>query len=398
MVQVQQDGRPITARPPWRQLYKAYRYILLVARLPCWAAAALISRPKNWTFKQSLMQAFFRDYVDIFSSAGVNAPWSLKPGKEGARFKVIDGAQFPPSFYQGPAAASTEVRPGKMGGTWHPAEPPQGGPATTTTTTTTTGPVLMWIHGGAFVMGDSRDDFSGFAGTTLIQHAGAAAVFCVDYRLSGYYHGRQNPFPAAFQDVITAYLYLTETLRIPAAQITVGGDSAGGNLTLAFLRYVEAYGAAAGLARPGCAALASPWVSPLDTLDPACAFTAQPAWATDYLPVSFLRWGATTYRPARGVDDDDAVAAYITPLGHEFATAVPLFIWYGEAEVLRPGIVAFAEQMRKILGNRVELVCEKDAVHDTLIVGNVLGWAESAQGTAAKLGEFVRKYYRASTV
>lgn len=232
-------------------------------------------------------------------------------------------------------------------------------------------------------MGNSRDEFSGFAGKTLVDHAGAEAVFCLEYRLSGY---GKNPFPAALQDAITAWLYLTETLKISSAQITIGGDSAGANLAIAFLRYLKEQGS--GLPLPSSAALASPWVSPLETLDPACTYTTEKNWSSDYLPLSFLQWGGKTYAPSRGIDE--SVAAYITPMGNPLATEVPIIVWYGEREILAPRVLTWAEDMQKVPGNIVDIFCEKDAVHDTIIIGNVLGWEESAQGVAAKVGEFVR--------
>lgn len=44
----------------------------------------------------------------------------------------------------------------------------------------------------------------------------------LEYRLSEY---SVNPFPAPWQDMISAYSYLTETLDFPASSITSGGDS-----------------------------------------------------------------------------------------------------------------------------------------------------------------------------
>lgn len=352
--------------------------------------ASLISRPPNWTFKQAVLNSFFRDYVDRFSLAGVNETTTLEPGKQGVRFKVIDPTQFASSFFKGPAV-STEVAPAKVGGTWYPAEP----------TSPTTGPIFLWLHGGAFVMGNSRDEFAGFAANTLLTHGGAEAVFCLEYRLSGY---GKNPFPAALQDTITAYLYLTETLKIPSSQITIGGDSAGGNLAIAFLRYLKEQDTTK-LPPPSSAALASPWVSPLECLTPSCTYTTEKNWASDYLPLSFLQWGAKTYQPTTttttttttgqvmdGAAGVAAAAAYITPLGNPLTTEVPILVWYGEREIFAPRVLTWAEEMQKVPGNKVDIFCEKDAVHDTIIIGNVLGWEESAQGVAARISEFIRTH------
>ena len=64
-------------------------------------------------------------------------------------------------------------------------------------------------------------------------------VLSVDYRLSsGPPLERRNPFPAAVMDVIAAYKHLVCEAGFLPQNITVVGDSAGGNIALAFTRYV----------------------------------------------------------------------------------------------------------------------------------------------------------------
>ncbi len=84
------------------------------------------------------------------------------------------------------------------------------------------------------------------------QETRISAVFAASYRLAD-----AAPFPAALIDAIgwvprssgsvymcltdgitRSYYYLTKTLGIAASRIVVGGDSAGGNLTLALVRYI----------------------------------------------------------------------------------------------------------------------------------------------------------------
>lgn len=97
--------------------------------------------------------------------------------------------------------------------------------------------VVLWIHGGAFVTGDERGSTCGYVASNMLRYSrGVDAVFSVQYRLSGY--GGVNPFPAALQDILTAYLYLTATLKIPAGPVVVVGNSSGANAAVAFVRYV----------------------------------------------------------------------------------------------------------------------------------------------------------------
>ena len=64
-------------------------------------------------------------------------------------------------------------------------------------------------------------------------------VLSVDYRLSsGPPFKSKNPFPAAVIDAIAAYKYLVCEVGFLAQNITVAGDSAGGNLALALIRYI----------------------------------------------------------------------------------------------------------------------------------------------------------------
>lgn len=82
-------------------------------------------------------------------------------------------------------------------------------------------PVLVYFHGGGFVVGglDSHDDVC-----AEICDAAAIDVVAVDYRLAP-----EHPFPAAFDDgwAVAARLALSH------ARLIVGGDSAGGNLAAA---------------------------------------------------------------------------------------------------------------------------------------------------------------------
>jgi len=109
------------------------------------------------------------------------------------------------------------------------------------------------------VIGDGRQDDCGFAAKTLLQHTSATHVLCPQYRLASNPGGR---FPSQLQDAITSFLYLIEELKVPANQITISGDSAGGNLCLALLRYI-ADNLKAAVPSPGCAFLWSPWVDPV---------------------------------------------------------------------------------------------------------------------------------------
>ncbi|WP_407688352.1 alpha/beta hydrolase [Mycobacterium sp. HUMS_1102779] len=86
-------------------------------------------------------------------------------------------------------------------------------------------PVVMFFHGGGFVVGD-LDTHDG----TARQHAvGAdAIVVSVDYRLAP-----EHPYPAAIEDAWAATLWVAERgseIGADGGRMAVAGDSAGGNI------------------------------------------------------------------------------------------------------------------------------------------------------------------------
>jgi epsilon-lactone hydrolase len=106
--------------------------------------------------------------------------------------------------------------------------------------------VLLYFHGGGYCSG------SILSHRRLVTEAGRAAkvrTLAIEYRLAP-----EHPFPAAFDDAFSAWRFL-RTSGIAAGHIAVGGDSAGGGLTLALINRLRD----AGEQVPGCAWLISPW-------------------------------------------------------------------------------------------------------------------------------------------
>ncbi len=84
------------------------------------------------------------------------------------------------------------------------------------------GPVMVFFHGGGFVIGDiqTHEPYCAEAARQLDM-----PVISVDYRLAP-----EHPFPAAPEDCEAAARWVAD--NIPCTGLVLSGDSAGGNLTV----------------------------------------------------------------------------------------------------------------------------------------------------------------------
>ena len=106
--------------------------------------------------------------------------------------------------------------------------------------------VLLFFHGGGYCSGSIQSH------RRMVSEAGRAGrmrTLAVGYRLAP-----EHPFPAAFDDALTAWRFLRKA-EILAGHIAVGGDSAGGGLSLALMVALRD----SKEALPACAWLSSPW-------------------------------------------------------------------------------------------------------------------------------------------
>jgi acetyl esterase len=97
-------------------------------------------------------------------------------------------------------------------------------------------PVLVYFHGGGWVIGD-LDTHDGTV-RALAAASGVTGV-AVDYRLAP-----EHPFPAALDDALATVRWLAEPanaaeLDVDPSRLAVGGDSAGGNLAAVVAQQVR---------------------------------------------------------------------------------------------------------------------------------------------------------------
>lgn len=86
-------------------------------------------------------------------------------------------------------------------------------------------PVMLWIHGGGFILGSPAQDDA--VTTTFARELGMTVV-APSYRL-----GPEHPFPAAMDDLYATLKWIhesAESLRVRADRIVIAGMSAGGGL------------------------------------------------------------------------------------------------------------------------------------------------------------------------
>ncbi len=106
--------------------------------------------------------------------------------------------------------------------------------------------VVLWLHGGGYNAGSPKIYRKMAA---YVSKAVRAKALLPDYRLAP-----EHVFPAAVTDALKAYGFLLEQ-GFTEDNIVIGGDSAGGGLTLSTLLALKQ----AGAKMPRCAVVFSPW-------------------------------------------------------------------------------------------------------------------------------------------
>ena len=181
--------------------------------------------------------------------------------------------------------------------------------------------VLLFFHGGGYCSG------SILSHRRMVTEAGRAAgarTLAVAYRLAP-----EHPFPAAYDDALAAWRFLREQ-GVAANRIAVGGDSAGGGLTIALINRLRE----AGEIGPACAWLASPWtdltmsgetLATKDAVDPL-------------IHKGYLEELADAYLPSGMAPRDPRVS----PLYAEMKGFPPSLIQVGSSETLLSDAARFA--------------------------------------------------------
>lgn len=193
--------------------------------------------------------------------------------------------------------------------------------------------VLLYLHGGAYVIGSPRTH------RQLVSHtARAAGVVAVlpDYRLAP-----EHPFPAAIDDAVAVYNGLLASGFKPE-DIIISGDSAGGGLSVATLLQLRH----AGLPMPAAAVLLSPFLDVTGSGESATTRADRDPW----FDVADLHVVAAYYCP----DESEWQNPLVSPVFANVAGLPPMLIQVGDDEILLSDSTRLAKKL-EAEGVEVEL-------------------------------------------
>ena len=182
---------------------------------------------------------------------------------------------------------------------------------------------LLYFHGGGYCVGSygTHRDFVG-----RIARTGRVRTFSLNYRLAP-----EHPFPAAIDDAEAAYEALLEE-GVDTRHLTVGGDSAGGGLTLALLQRLRDKG----LPMPAQIILISPWVD-MTLSGESIATNGHLCYLSEALLERFASWYC------QPEERSDPLAS---PLNADLRGFPPTLLLTGQAEGFYSEDLAFGERAR----------------------------------------------------
>jgi salicylate hydroxylase len=218
--------------------------------------------------------------------------------------------------------------------------------------------VVLHLHGGGYALGSAELSLP-LAGR-LAEAAGGWALV-PDYRLAP-----EHPFPAALDDVLAGYRWLTR--QYPRAPVIVSGECAGGGLALSLalaLRESPARDPAARDADAGGPAVRLP--AGIHVVSPLCDL----ALLADHLgPAAdsdpWLNRIALIQLAACYIQDADPGQPLVSPARADLSGLPPLLIQAAEPEALFPAAQRLADRARGA-GVPVTFSPVADSVHSFIL-------------------------------
>ncbi|ELR13452.1 alpha/beta hydrolase fold domain containing protein [Acanthamoeba castellanii str. Neff] len=213
--------------------------------------------------------------------------------------------------------------------------------------------VMLYLHGGGYCM-LSTATHRGL--TSKFSKLAGIKVLAVDYRLAP-----EHPFPAALEDALAVYTWLIDPQGggYRPQNVVIGGDSAGGGLTLATMLRARDQG----LPLPSAIVCLSPWV------DLECRGES---WKK-YKSYDYLSMPETFNCPQMYAGNHR--------LDHPLISPINASLVVGEVEVLRDEAVMLAEKA-KTDGVDATLEIYTDMVHVFQAFGGLAAKSREALNSA----------------
>ena len=227
-------------------------------------------------------------------------------------------------------------------------------------------PTIYYLHGGGYVAGSPA---SHRALTLALSRVSRSRVFALDYRLAP-----EAPFPAAIEDAVEGYRWLIKNGERPE-NIIIGGDSAGGGLTMATLIALRDAGAPLPLA----GFCLSPWAD--------LTVTGQSVITNNNRDVMFYGEAVRKMAPVYLADasPDHPLAS---PIYADLSQLPPLLIYASNSEVLLDDSLRLADRARGY-GVKVDLRIWDDLPHVWPVF--VRFKLPEAAATVSEIADFIRQ-------
>lgn len=203
--------------------------------------------------------------------------------------------------------------------------------------------VILYIHGGGFVSGSAiaNKSFS----STLAKQSGYR-VFAPDYSLSP-----ENKFPKGFEDCCEVFDWIVE--NYPQAKISLIGESAGGNLSLAVaLKYKD-----------------TGKVRSVSVHSPTVDFSGSVDRSINEKKDFIVLPGSTEPLLRMYVGDGDAKNPFVSPILGDYSNFPPVFITCDENETLYADSLTLYKKCEEA-NVKVHMIVASGAFHAFGISGN----------------------------
>jgi epsilon-lactone hydrolase len=227
---------------------------------------------------------------------------------------------------------------------------------------------ILYLPGGGFIFPASSGHNS--IVSSLARKTQSQGLI-VHYRLAP-----EHPFPAGLEDALAAYRYLIEDQGISPGDIVLGGDSAGGGLTLSLLLAIRDEG----LPMPKAVTL----ISPLTDLSFSGASRQINRWRDPMLPTDRRMNAFEMYS-----GDTPADHPLLSPVYGDLSGFPPMFSQVGSTEILLDDTLRIARKARS-QGVDVEVEVWNSLPH----VWHLWSYLPEADEALSRIARFYNKQFR----